>query len=906
MSAPRVPVENFSNSQSELAFQPEAFSLTLSEPDFTIVRVSSSAEQLIAYTREELVGHPLVRLIGQSQMQSLESQLNSKTSLESFKPITCTVCASFSSNDEAKILTFEDRSFDISLHPSAGSVIAKFRPSPVKPSNSVPILLDSIADSVQKIRRVSSVEELLNLSSQLLRKMIHVDRVMIYEFRKEDHHISVVAEDKELECRSFLGHHYPGSHMSEHARRMDRKNHFKIFYDVPNIFPGDLMTPELRNLNLTAMRCMSSAHIKLLDTMDIKFSMSVPIIIDDELWGLIAYHHHSPQYISHSMRVSCELFGDIISSKLMSLLGFMKHQQLQDYRSKMAKVLDTLNRNDDWKKVLIKEGHNLYGMFRATGLVIRFDSQSFMYPKTPMEEQINLLIPHIVANQKDSIFVSNCLSSSHIHGHHYRDIASGVLAMILSESGNQSDMIIFFREERRQTLKWVDNPKEVTIIEGYSEPWLPLDLEMAYELKRHLLEARNRYSDRQSKEEISKKALFIDTMCHEIRNPINGILGTVSLLHDCLVSMEHQVQNIDPELKGSLIDNLKRIRDGLNDIDECANHQRVIANDVLSLSKLEQDRVRLENAPMNLTHILQQILHPYQSVLEEKGVTLEVNNFKDEVHILGDKNRLKQIICNLLDNAVKFTHSGFIRVSAASHGSNKQNQELFEILIEDSGLGLDQEETDRLFVPYSQANQGISSKYGGTGLGLVICQQLAKLMNGYIKIKSQKDVGTEVKICFASQVIRSDDYLKLSSPPVISRSVSHNAPQLKRILIAEDNVINQKVLARILDKMGHICDIANNGLEAVELYKMHRQPIIFMDIQMPIMDGLEATQLIRRWELEEKLPASYITCVSGNAREEHKDTAFGSGVDAYLVKPFRREEITSLINRLHISRTSTG
>ena len=399
-----------------------------------------------------------------------------------------------------------------------------------------------------------------------------------------------------------------------------------------------------------------------------------------------------------------------------------------------------------------------------------------------------------------------------------------------------------------------------------------------------------------AKEHRKQQALFIDTMCHEIRNPINGIIGTVSIVRDQITSMEQQIQDGDSQRLSSLIDGFKKLREYINDIEECANHQRVIANDVLSFSTLEQERLRLENTPMNLSHLLRQILHPYELILANKGITMEVTLFETEVHILGDQNRLKQIICNLLNNAIKFTPSGFIRVSALLRGKNNENQEVFEIRIEDSGIGMTEEETSRLFTPYAQANQGISSQYGGTGLGLVISQELAKLMHGYIAITSKKGIGTEFRLLFASQMISSEEYLQLSapSPMILTTALPDPAPTI-RILIVEDNLINQKVLVKILGKAGYIVDVANNGLEGLNLYKLHRHKIILMDIQMPVMDGLEATTRIRELETAEKFIPSYIICVSGNAREEHKTEALSRGVNAYLVKPFNREELIDLI-----------
>lgn len=415
------------------------------------------------------------------------------------------------------------------------------------------------------------------------------------------------------------------------------------------------------------------------------------------------------------------------------------------------------------------------------------------------------------------------------------------------------------------------------------------------------------------KESRKQQALFIDTMCHEIRNPINGILGTVEIMRDQIANMEQQIVDNGHLSPKSLLRNLKELRQSINDIEECGNHQRVIANDVLTLSTLEQERLQLENTAMNLTHVLKHIIDPYEKIIADKGLRLEIGLFPTEVYILGDRNRLKQIICNLLNNAIKFTSVGFIRISSVSHGIDENNQEIFEIGIADSGIGMSLEESQRIFLPYTQANAGIASQYGGTGLGLVISQELAKLMKGHIGITSQEGIGTEFKLHFSAKVISAEEYSRLSRPtPQRSRQPSVDATQRKKILAVEDNRINQKVLVKMLHTAGYDCDIANNGLEGVELYKSHKYAVILMDMQMPEMNGSEATKVIRKIEAEHRLVPAYIICISGNAREEQQAEALDAGADVYLTKPIKRQQVLSLIQEFYTNpiqseevRTST-
>ena len=404
-----------------------------------------------------------------------------------------------------------------------------------------------------------------------------------------------------------------------------------------------------------------------------------------------------------------------------------------------------------------------------------------------------------------------------------------------------------------------------------------------------------------AKESRRQQALFIDTMCHEIRNPINGILGSVHTVRDHITHLERHFQHGDCDLDKFVSDCVMQLREAITDIEDCARHQRIIADDVLAFSMLEQAQVRLVKSPMNLTHALRQILRPYQPILLSREVRMEISLFdENEVYILGDYNRLKQILGNLLDNAVKFTMAGFIRVSALSHGKDEDDDEVFEINIEDSGIGLTQGEADCLFMPYSQANQSISSKYGGTGLGLVISQELAKLMKGHISVRSEKGVGTEFKLRFAAAAITCEAFKAKSAltAMVLTPNLSATGTQFaQRVLVVEDNRINQKILTNMLAKAGYIAEIATDGQQAVRMYLLYAYKIIMMDIQMPVMDGLEATRKIRTLEEENNLAACHIICVTGNAREELKAEALSSGANYYVVKPVDRDVLLTLLQQ---------
>jgi chemotaxis family two-component system sensor kinase Cph1 len=894
--------------------------------NFAIIKATSNVDQLIGYTEENLDGHPLLTLSGENPIEALES---SGIPLQNIKTICCTLCARYSENGSLKV---KDQSFMMSLDRFQESLLAKFQPSTIRAPKITSLCFDPLSDLIQEIHTAVSVEQLLQISTRALRDVTRVDRVIISQLKADEGYIQVIAEDKVSDCLSFLDCHYPMSHLSKKAYVRSRKTDvsFLSIIQDPQEDSRSLTTTRANQLDPIHNRHVSPAHLELLTALGVKFSTSIALIIDNKLWGLIACHHHSSQSIDISMRLSCEFLAQMISSNLTKIQRRTQSRQVQDYRSSIDRVLESLDIGKPLSDRIISEGLNLCRVFGGTGIAICFEGQESLYGETPTAEQIQSLQPHVVNNYAGGLFKSHNLSRKYPAAHAYKRIASGVVAVILSQSGIRSDMIMIFRSEQLQTLKWLNQPHSSVIVEGCSEPWSDANIEMAREFKRDLSDinmrdilARQTLSTRalRIKEENTLKAiiaekeasrqasiartqrqqqaLFIDTMCHEIRNPINGIIGSVNLLRDYVASIQDRIQNLDSEVKELLLFDLNDISRSIEDIDQCANHQRVIADDALSLSKLEQGRIRLQNYPVNLTQVLRQILQPYQSIIINKGLSFEPSLFESEIYVLADQNRLKQIICNLLNNAIKFTSSGFIRFSATSHESDSENLQDFELKIQDSGIGMTEQECNRLFIPYSQGNSSIEGEYGGTGLGLVISQELAKLMNGQITIQSRKGVGSQFTIRLKLKATSSQQYLMLSAPPVRQRKPSREAnPINSKILVAEDNPINQKVLVKMLQTEGYNCDVANNGQQALQLYTSHRYRIIFMDTQMPIMDGLEATRLIRQMEIQEKLPPAYIVCISGNARDEHKTEALSTGVNAYLTKPFGREQILDTIGIL--------
>ncbi|KAL0482001.1 autoinducer 2 sensor kinase/phosphatase LuxQ [Acrasis kona] len=376
---------------------------------------------------------------------------------------------------------------------------------------------------------------------------------------------------------------------------------------------------------------------------------------------------------------------------------------------------------------------------------------------------------------------------------------------------------------------------------------------------------------------------FIDRICHEIRNPIQGIVGNCETIKDIMSS----IKGVDP-------DNEKNLLECVENIVICGQYQRVVTDDVLTLSKLEMNKIVLDQIPVHILMVIKNAFSMNKSEGARKRINFvcEFNNIDEDTVVVMDGNRLTTVLINLLTNAIKFTSSGSVSLISTLHPDNQ-----LEIVVRDTGCGMTPSEMNTLFNRFSQATQRIYSEYGGSGLGLFISKAIIDLMGGSIRVRSEKGVGTEFKILVKVTMASSEQQSSLQHPKVTqpARRVIENP----KVLVVEDNKINQRVITRMLGKLSCQCTVADNGLEAVNMYKVKGPfDLVVMDISMPLMDGYEATREIRKFENEKTGERAYITGLSGNVRDEHRDAGIESGMDDFMCKPIGQKEVEALIKRV--------
>ena len=374
---------------------------------------------------------------------------------------------------------------------------------------------------------------------------------------------------------------------------------------------------------------------------------------------------------------------------------------------------------------------------------------------------------------------------------------------------------------------------------------------------------------------LQAKTLFLANMSHELRTPMNGIIGMIDLLHQTTVTEE----------QAEYVDTLRKSSDAL----------LAILNDILDLSKIQAGKLVIHNTGIDLYYTLDKIYSLFYNRANQKDLDLTLTIDPDTPrYITTDETRFLQILSNLTSNAIKFTNSGKVNIFVSRKGNNDDNFTL-EVKVQDTGIGITDENKKILFTNFTQLDDTSTKSFGGTGLGLAISKQLAELLGGEIGLDSVYGEGSTFWFKIATRVAKNQseivDNMQATKEAAANNEQFETEPY---VLLVDDNQINQKVAIKLLTKLGCRCDLASNGFEAIELASNNVYDVIFMDIQMPEMDGIEATSKIKEM-LQEKCPP--VVAMTAYSMKDDAEKFMNQGLDDYVPKPVKSQDLFNVITK---------
>ncbi|MFA7346692.1 MAG: ATP-binding protein [Desulfurivibrionaceae bacterium] len=453
----------------------------------------------------------------------------------------------------------------------------------------------------------------------------------------------------------------------------------------------------------------------------------------------------------------------------------------------------------------------------------------------------------------------------------------------------EREMLVADHEQSVRQINILQQQHGKLIEDNYRQYRLNQDREKEYARKLESEIAKQTAELREANarlEEISRlKSDFLANMSHELRTPMNAIIGFSELLAETPLAEEQ--------------------RDYARTITQSATSLLTLINDILDLAKIEAGKLELEHLPFELSEVIDNVVAMFKIPAREKGVVVscKIDN-RIPKRIMGDSNRLRQVLVNLAGNAMKFTEKGGVDVQVA-YEREAAGRIVGRFSVHDSGIGIPADRVEAIFEKFTQADGSTTRKYGGTGLGLAICLQLVELMGGHLAVTSEEGKGST----FYFVIPLEEAPAEIISLQEHKDAAREKAPAGGRILLVEDNAVNQRLAGILITREGYEVEVASDGTEALEHLRYQTFDLVLMDVQMPNMDGMEATRKIREIEADPALRQSYvglrslkqplaIVGLTAHARKEDETACYDAGMNGFLTKPIIKAKLVTILGEM--------
>jgi chemotaxis family two-component system sensor kinase Cph1 len=723
------------------AVQPHGVLLALSLPDLTVVQASDNAGRLLGCRVEDLLGMPVTACINPADAELLRSSV-------AVEQISTGPIALFTT----EVVGANTRCDGIA-HLSDGLLVLELEPVVAAPERADPYR--TVKMSLAVLQRAPDLAGFCQLVSDQVRLLTGFDRVMVYRFT-HDGTGTVIAESLAGGQESYLGLRYPASDIPKQARELYLRNWLRIIPDAgytpaPLVPARNPLTGSPLDLSHSVLRSVSPVHLEYLRNMGVQASMSISLVKERQLWGLIACHHCGPRYLSYDVRTACEFLGQMASVQIASY----EHEADLQYRIHLqqaqARLLDLMADADDFDEALRRIGPHLLSLFQAQGAALSYAGELSTYGVTPDTASLHELVAWLVRARQEDVFVTDSLARVFPAAAAYAGVASGVLAVPISRS--RSDMILWFRSEQVHTVTWGGDPnKPMEVgdggeqrlsprksfvawreqVHGTSEPWLPHEVEAARDLRNVVLTIVLRKNEEllRLNADLEHSNAELDSFAyiasHDLKEPLRGIHNYAGFL----------VEDYQDQIDEKGIEKLQTLV-------RLSQRMEALIESLLYYSRV--GRVNLSVGAVALDAVLADTLELLQPRIVETGAEIRIPRSLPLAPC--DRVRIGEVFANLISNALKYNDKprpvieiGYLEPEEGD--ASWQESVAYPVFyVRDNGIGIRQKHFETIFRIFKRLH-GRNDYGGGTGAGLTITRKIVERHGGRIWVESIHREGT--------------------------------------------------------------------------------------------------------------------------------------------------------------------
>ena len=731
------------------SIQPHGMLFALTEPDLQIVQASDSVQRLLDLPLQAVLHQPLATVVVPSYVEQLRGSL-ARDDLRFINPIKVAVHGSRPEHGQFHM-------FDGIVHRSSGCLVLELEPAQVQTQQAFSRFYHVIRSTAARLQSATDLHTLSAIAAQEVRAITGFDRVMIYRFDKQWNG-EVIAEAKRDDLPSYLGLHYPASDIPAQARELYRRNWLRLIADVayqpsPVVPTDNPLTGQPLDMSFSVLRSVSPMHIQYLKNMGVGASMSVSILKNGTLWGLISCHHDGAKYVPYETREACEFLGQMLSLQLVAKEEYEDYANEVRVKNTQTRLITAMTQSEHrLHHIFTRNAATVLEVVGAQGAAIALEGTYTCIGQTPTEEEIQALLSWLQETMTEDIFVTDTLSAHYPQGQQIKDTASGLVALALART--QGDYMVWFRPEVLQTVQWGGDPTKPVEMKGeeavlrprasfaaWSQtvrltalPWKRYEIEAAHALRSAMIDTLLRQVTIARTEELARfnEALarsnqeldaFAYAASHDLKEPLRGISNYATILREDFKDKlgEEGLGRVETLLR------LAQRMDGL--IDALLHFSRV-------------GRVEMSFARTDLNEVVKQVLDLLTARLEETRTQVRIPRPLPTVYC--DRVRVGEIFSNLMSNALKYNDKAerWIEIGFQEQFVREGNRvHPFVFFVRDNGIGIREKHLESIFRIFKRLH-GRTAFGGGNGVGLTIVKRIIERHGGTIWVESMYGEGT--------------------------------------------------------------------------------------------------------------------------------------------------------------------